>query len=229
MKAVAVILALLAVVAHAFVPSPPASGSSVRGSLRQSLSPSRLQAEGPPGGLVGSDIEAPNFDPWKLAAGDLEPETLSWYRAAELKHGRICMLAALGLTTQEVVQLPDPSGVFSETKGIPALVKVANERPGAIIQLLLAIGAIEVAALNRADSAAPGDLGFDPLNLQQKLGLASNPEAFEKMQLRELKNGRLAMVATAGMLIQQFLTGQATLEQLLSGHISPFGDGQGVF
>lgn len=35
-------------------------------------------------GLVGSDIEVPNFDPLQLSAGRSE-ETVNWYRAAELK------------------------------------------------------------------------------------------------------------------------------------------------
>lgn len=35
-------------------------------------------------GLVGSDIESPNFDPLQLSAGRSE-ETVNWYRAAELK------------------------------------------------------------------------------------------------------------------------------------------------
>lgn len=35
-------------------------------------------------GLVGSDVEAPEFDPLNLSAGVSE-ETLNWYRAAELK------------------------------------------------------------------------------------------------------------------------------------------------
>lgn len=35
-------------------------------------------------GLVGSDVEAPEFDPLQLSAGRSE-ETLAWYRAAELK------------------------------------------------------------------------------------------------------------------------------------------------
>lgn len=35
-------------------------------------------------GLVGSDIEAPNFDPLQLSAGRSE-ETVNWYRSAELK------------------------------------------------------------------------------------------------------------------------------------------------
>jgi hypothetical protein len=35
-------------------------------------------------GLVGSDVEAPNFDPLQLSAGRSE-ETVNWYRSAELK------------------------------------------------------------------------------------------------------------------------------------------------
>lgn len=49
------------------------------------------------------------------------------------------------------------------------------------------------------------------------------------MELRELKHGRLAMVAVMGMLIQEGLTHQGPIEQLMVGHISPFGDGQGYF
>ena len=35
-------------------------------------------------GLVGSDVEAPEFDPLNLSTGVSE-ETINWYRAAELK------------------------------------------------------------------------------------------------------------------------------------------------
>ena len=54
-------------------------------------------------------------------------------------------------------------------------------------------------------------------------------EEFTKLQLKELKNGRLAMMAIMGQLIQEGLTKQGPIEQLLVGHISPFGDGQGFF
>jgi hypothetical protein len=37
------------------------------------------------------------------------------------------------------------------------------------------------------------------------------------------------MLAIAGQAYQTYLTGQGTIEQLSSGHISPFGDGQGIF
>jgi hypothetical protein len=36
-------------------------------------------------------------------------------------------------------------------------------------------------------------------------------------------------IGTAGILLQESLTGQTTLAQLASGHVNPFGDGQGFF
>lgn len=54
-----------------------------------------MALEGAAEGKVGSDIEYPEFDPWGLTKG-LTEEKFFWYRAAELKHGRVAMLAALG-------------------------------------------------------------------------------------------------------------------------------------
>ena len=49
----------------------------------------------------------------------------------------------------------------------------------------------------------PGDLGFDPLGLKPK-GEAD----LLAMQNKELNNGRLAMLAIAGMTAQELVTGQ---------------------
>lgn len=145
-------------------------------------------------GLIGSDIEAGEFDPLELSAGR-SAETLAWYRAAELKHGRICMLAALGLFVQPFVHLPDE--VFSSKAGYGALSQIYNERPEAIWQILVALGAIEVSSLFSNGQGSAGDLGFDPLNFKSKY-----PEQ-DAMQLRELKNGRLAMLGASGLLLQE--------------------------
>ena len=59
--------------------------------------------------------------------------------------------------------------------------------------------------------------------------IPEDAEELELMQLRELKHGRLAMLATAGFAYQETLTGQGAVEQITSGHLSPFGDGQGAF
>jgi len=48
-----------------------------------------------------------------------------------------------------------------------------------------------------------GDFSFDPLGLKPK-----DPAEFKKLQTKELSNGRLAMLATAGMLAQEMATGK---------------------
>jgi len=48
----------------------------------------------------------------------------------------------------------------------------------------------------------PGDFGFDPLGLKPR-----DPKEFKEMQTKELNNGRLAMIAAAGMIAQEFVTG----------------------
>ena len=163
------------------------------------------------GGLVGSDVEVPDWDPFKLSDGR-SAETLSWYRAAELKHARICMLACLGLWTQPGLHLPDP--VFDSTGGIGALQKLGEERPEAIFQIVAAIAAVETFTLFKDGQGEAGDLGWDPLELQKyfKMDDASNREA---MQLKELKNGRLAMIGASAMLVQEGITGYGPYEQLL--------------
>lgn len=72
-----------------------------------------MKVEGACAELVGSDIEFPSFDPLRFTKGASE-DKVAWYRAAELKHGRIAMLAALGQIFQYFYHLPDP--VFNQVK-----------------------------------------------------------------------------------------------------------------
>ena len=80
---------------------------------------------------------------------------------------------------------------------------------------MIALTAIETVSLFRNGQGAGGDLDWDPLNLQVKLGLADDSEKMEEMQLRELKNGRLAMIGTSALLIQEYVTGYGPYEQLM--------------
>lgn len=162
------------------------------------------------GGLVGADVEAGEFDPLDLSVG-LTDETLQWYRAAELKHCRVCMLASLGILTAAAVQLPDP--VFQNSGALSGLYQLYQERPAAVWQILTAIGAVEVSSLFFGpQNTEAGDYGWDPLNFQEKYGLKGNKEAFNLMRLKELKNGRLAMLMTLGLLSQEAISGKGVYE-----------------
>ena len=55
----------------------------------------------------------------------------------------------------------------------------------------------------------PGDIGFDPFGLKPK-----DAKDFANMQTKELSNGRLAMLAAAGMCAQEQINGQGILENL---------------
>ncbi|CAE8642402.1 unnamed protein product [Polarella glacialis] len=72
--------------------------------------------------------------------------------------------------------------------------------------------------------AEPGNFGTGYLGRKIK-----DPAERRLKLTTELNNGRLAMIATTAMLVQNGLTGQSPIDQLTSGHISPFNDGQGYF
>ena len=74
------------------------------------------------------------FDPLKLSQGK-DDETLRWYRAAELKHGRISMLATLGIFIQELNTGIIPGFPVTETNPFKALQEVYYKNPGALIQV----------------------------------------------------------------------------------------------
>jgi len=80
-----------------------------------------------------------------------------------------------------------------------------------LVQILLGVGALEykmhggkIAKENMfADGRKPGDFGFDPMGMGKK--------NLPVMQLREIKNGRLAMLAFGGIIHQQLLSGVPTI------------------
>ncbi|KAG5190954.1 light harvesting complex protein [Tribonema minus] len=168
--------------------------------------------------LIGADTETGGiWDPLGFAKDE---KSLYKYREAELKHGRVAQLAILGVLAQTFFHLPDP--VFAGgARPQEALASLIKERPEAIAQIFLAVGVVELFLLKQDPEKAPGDLGFGIYPDTQ--------EELEELQLKELKNGRLAQVAIVGAFVQEKLTGQGPIEQLLAGHTSPFGDGQGAF
>ena len=62
---------------------------------------------------------------------------------------------------------------------------------------------------NLKDDYVNGDLGFDPLGLKP-----TDAAAFDELRLKEIQNGRLAMLGVAGMVAQELVNGKGIIETL---------------
>lgn len=168
-------------------------------------SPSVPFLERPPK-LDGSAPGDVGFDP----LGFSNAFSLDFLREAEIKHGRVCMLAMLGWVFPEMVyHLPNET--YSQTNPLYAVSSV-GWLP--VIQILILIAALEapsVAKVYENDCANPGDYGFDPF------GMSKDAKKKAHYQLAEVKNGRLAMVAIGGAIHHALLTNVGLFEQITSG------------
>lgn len=145
----------------------------------------------------GLDASAPGyagFDPVGLS-NYLDQD---WARAGEVKNGRVAMLACLGMLVQEFVHLPGGKA-FSESNPLKACQAVPIE---GWVQIIAAISIYELATFKRTYEKG-ADLGFDPLNKNDA-----------SMALKEVKNGRLAMLASIGMIFQTLVFGDGPIAQL---------------
>merc|ERR1719499_529404 len=157
-------------------------------------------------GLLGAEA---GFDPLYLS----DFLDIKFLREAELKHGRICMLAVTGFIVQEFASLPGYPGYTPNP--VEAFSSVPAEGLG---QIFLFIVWLETYYFNKGkwtmmdmfDDPArkPGDLGFDPLQF------GKNPATREKLETQELTHARLAMIAFAGMIHQVFVTGKPVFASL---------------
>merc|ERR1719453_2161730 len=146
-----------------------------------------------------------NFEPWdpwdlcKLSKVSANNPDVAFLREAELKHGRIAMMAFVGiLFTEGNTHFPAEAFEAATAAGWPnALGAIAKSNPGIVAQALGAIGIIEGWSNTRrgkwwdglwfgekeGSGVVAGDLGFDPLKLMPK-----DQAAADKMRLKELKN-----------------------------------------
>jgi hypothetical protein len=174
-------------------------------------------------GLPGAVAPFGNFDPLGFTK-DLSVNEIKRYREAEVTHGRVGMLAVLGYLVGENFH-PLFDGQISGPANTH-LAQVQEVAPFFFAWLVTSILTAEIGRakigweepmkameFNQANEVKgtfgallrrnyyPGDIGFDPLGLKP-----TSPQEFAEMQTKELNNGRLAMLAAIGMIVQEQVT-----------------------
>ncbi|OAE30531.1 hypothetical protein AXG93_977s1170 [Marchantia polymorpha subsp. ruderalis] len=188
--------------------------------------PQHLQGESP--GDYGFDIlglgrETANFDK---------------FFNFEILHARWAMLGAMGAVIPELLvrygglSFSEPvwwrvgyaklQGETLDYFGIPGL-HVAGAQGVLVIafcQVLLMVGPeyaryCGIEALEPLGVFLPGDINYPGGALFDPLGLSKDPSTFEDLKVKEIKNGRLAMVAWLGFYAQAVVTGKGPVENAL--------------
>mmetsp|Transcript_18540 Transcript_18540/g.57941 ORF Transcript_18540/g.57941 Transcript_18540/m.57941 type:complete len:224 (-) Transcript_18540:83-754(-) len=125
-----------------------------------------------------------------------------WMREAELKHGRICMLATVGyLTVDAGIHFPG-----ARYEGVDALhahdAMLTTGNMGfmltcvAVVELCSMVSVVQAA---KGSGRAAGDFSLDPLEF------CENPETKSFMLEAEITHARLAMLGFSGLVTQSAL------------------------
>lgn len=168
-------------------------------------------------GLPGAIAPFGYFDPLGFLK-DSELGTVKRFREAEIMHGRVAMMATVGYLIGENT----PTIAFGFNHPIIANDQLASIPGTVLFPFFLAINLCEAYRASKGwvepgmgdlfslrENYYPGDLGFDPLGLKP-----TDAAEFANMQAKELSNGRLAMIAAAGMCVQELVNGKPILENL---------------
>jgi len=177
-----------------------ATGSSPGGSSPGGFSPENQLGVQAPTGF---------WDPLGFCADITETE-FKRLRSCEIKHGRISMLAAIGYIYPFYDRLPGFLSASRDVKyaDIPNGVAAVSKVPGAgWVQILLFAALCEFGfprGIEEWKKGEPGDYGYGFLGM---FGPVTDPEKRRRSLNAELANGRLAMMAITGMVIQEGVAG----------------------
>lgn len=222
----------------------PLAGRAQLGQRKRSSVAARAGADRPlwapsatvPEYLDGSLAGDYGWDPLGLGA---KKDTLNYYRQAELQNGRWAMLGVAGILGQEILK----PGVFWYNAGLPENIPdLYFGGPSGKVNLggllaweFLLFHWVEVRRWQ--DIQKHHSVDEDPIFKGNKVpneemgypGGIFDPFGFAKgnkkeLQTKEIKNGRLAMVAFVGFTLQAQATGEGPLANLKAHLANPFGN-----
>lgn len=179
----------LLVLALAFVGASAFQAPAARSVKR--VAPTQVALEDMPG--VQNPVGL--FDPMGLATSGSE-ETLLWFRAAELKHSRVTMLACAGWLVNSLgIYFPGDltKGTSFSSLGDKPLAAWDAVPFAGKLQILVFAGAVEFfSEVKKPHYMKGGPIGLqcDPLGIYNGM----SPEMQKVRMNRELANGRLAMI-----------------------------------
>jgi len=147
-----------------------------------------------PAALDGSMAGDVGFDPLGFSSSGIP---LTWMREAELKHGRVCMLATVGWIATDTGLRAPGLPADSPLMGVTSYAAHdASVKQGSLIVLLIFCGVCEMAGFAAVQQSmdgkrTPGDFG-----------LTGGLEVTDTLRQAEIKHSRLAMMAFSGIATQ---------------------------
>ena len=170
--------------------------------------------------LTGKFAGDVGFDPLGLASS---PEQVLYHREAEVKHARLAMLAAAGWPVSELLDRSiadeidadlglDLTSALDANDRVPSLLNGGMDHVspvfwGVCLGLAAATDIRGITNSRYSDDSSfggeyvPGDYGWDPLGLYP-----SDEAGRARMQLAEIKHGRLSMLAVVAFAAQEFVS-----------------------
>ena len=194
------VLVVLVAVLSAVAAFAPAGSRTRASSLMMAEKSQALPFMAMPPALVG----VPNTNGFDHV-GFYNVFDIKFLREAEIKHCRVAMLAALGFVVTSFFHLPGDVHNVGTVAAHDAAVK-----SGSLEQILLWTSAWEIVTFKsltqmmEGSGREPGYFGFDPL----KFSTGKSDKVKQDLAMKELANGRLAMLAYGGMVTGAVLSGK---------------------
>jgi len=205
-----------------FAAALPLPSGGATATSRLTMTADWMPGEPRPPYLDGSAPGDFGFDPLRL--GEV-PENLERYKESELIHCRWAMLAVPGILVPEALGLGNWVQA-QEWAAIPGgqATYLGQPVPWGTLPIILAIEFLAISFVEHQRSMEkdpekkkyPGG-AFDPL------GYSKDPVKFEENKVKEVKNGRLALLAFVGICVQQSAyPGTGPLENLATHLADPW-------